>query len=275
MGLRFEVLLGAALVVSGAGLLAERADAQYTPGFVWNRFADYDAGTEAGANYLAGNPSTDSVGNLVWSHEWCIGGDLNSTNPWWRNPAHLMVWDLSWYGGGSLWAAGDNVNPPIGRSGLTHNTQSEPYPRVPRVRWRNPLARSAVVRLSGQLTVIWTGGGGHAQPNTIDVVIGLNRADGTTSVLYSATVDKPTNDNSEESLPLPIDVPSVAVDPGDSIVITHRARTQNGGWIELLDDQLNIVLVSGGDCPEDINADGVVDLVDLARVLGAFGSVCP
>ena len=228
------VLLGLGLMAFAGGV----ARAAYYQGFVWDRSVDYDPGTTHGSS--AGNPNTDTEGNPVWSMEStnAAGGRLGGSNPWYEGATQLQVWDSSWYGGGPTWARGDNVNPPISSSGLTHNISNAGlHSHVPLIRWVNPMIYPTKLDIAGNLTVLWRGGGGLTDNVDFDVAI-VQRSGANYGVLYGDLFEKPTDDQSWESLTKPVSLPGIWVQPGDEILIGHRGLTPatRAAWPNLQDN---------------------------------------
>lgn len=202
----------------------------------WQRSSDWLAGTTQGSTI--NNPGG---GGAVWQYEYTTGGDLDSSNPWYKNPGTLLTWDGAWWQTGwGVWSKGDDVSPPILAGRLIHNVAAASYDNVPVVRWRNPLGDGGDVSLSGSLLINWNGVNGLGRPDDVDVVIGkYSAATNTTSALFSTTVSKPTPFASVgDSVLLPINISNVLVNQNDSLVFTLRARTALaplGGWINMYD----------------------------------------
>jgi len=203
----------------------------------WNRERDFTPGTLHGRT--AGNPDNDAFGFPVWQMESVQGGALTEGSPWFTVAGQKMVWDGNWFGGGaSLWARGDDANPPIGQTALTHNiSDGSLWPYIPLVRWLNPLG-TQTVDVVGELEVNWSGSSGVGSPVTVDVVVAHRaRATGLVTALYTGTVDKPTpGDTIGDVVLLPVDVRNVVVAAGDELIVTHRARNAvSPRWINLFD----------------------------------------
>jgi hypothetical protein len=264
--LNLPVALVATLVV---GLAAGSAEAGYMVGFTWDRSVDYDAGTVHGSSL--GNPNTDAEGNPVWSMESTnsAGDGLGGANPWYKGATQLQVWDNSWYGGGPVWARGDNTNPPIGSTGLTHNISSGgTYGNVPLIRWINPIDRDVQIDIDGDLTVLWRGGGGQAGNVDFDVAIAMvDVSEGTTNLLWGELYEKPTDDTSWESLSMPVAISGLWLEPGDELLIGHRGQgTAGNTWPNLAD---NLTLTITGIVPEpSALALAVVGLAGCGGLLG-------
>ena len=157
---RWVSMVGLLIGLAGA---ARTAEAGYTEGFIWDRSVDYDAGTVAFST--VGNPNTDAEGNGVWQMEStnAAGDGLGGASPWYEGATQLQVWDNSWYGGGGLWARGDNVNPGIKNTAMTHNIGGTTYANVPLIRWLNPVVQGYWIDITGSLTEGWAGPSGWAR----------------------------------------------------------------------------------------------------------------
>lgn len=225
------VALCAPVVLAMAGSVAEAR-----PDYV--RVLNFAPGSGQGGT--VNNPSTVN-GAAVWQYESTQGGALNSLNPWYQNSGTLMTWDPQWYTTGwGVWSKGDNGNPPILASRLVHNVHSSTYNDVPMVRWLNPLGNGTQLSISGSLQVNWNGVNGLGRPDDVDVVIAkFNSQLNTTTALFSTTVSKPLPFPSVgDSVNIPINLPNIALNAGDSIVVTHRGQTALsplGAWVNLYD----------------------------------------
>ena len=149
---------------------------------------------------------------------------------------------------------------------------------IPIVRWLNPAGDSAEVDLAGSLTIKWSGDGGVGSPVDVDVVIAMNDASlGRWNVLFSATVSKPIPQPTiGDEIVLPVSIEGIALDEGDSIVISHRAVSDSGSagrWIVLLDD----LTISGPtlECYADCDGSGTLDIFDFLCFQDAFVAGCP
>jgi len=233
---RLAVASAASAALLFAGVLPA---ATYGPGFVWDRSVDYDAGTVHGLTL--GNPNTDSQGVGVWRMESTNGGGdpLGGANPWYQDDTTIQVWDNSWYGGGGVWARGDNVNPPMGQDSITMNVSNTGLRgTAPLVRWINPVHAGVELEITGELTVNWRGGGGQSGNVDFDVVIAhVDKQNGTTSVLFGETFEKPHDDTTWESLSMPVDLLADGIGEGDEIIISAWGLgTSSSTWPNLADD---------------------------------------
>ncbi|QYU69936.1 hypothetical protein J4558_07380 [Leptolyngbya sp. 15MV] len=200
---------------------------------------------------LGTNPSQVN-GQPIWYYEYTsspLGGPLGSALPWYTLPRSLMVWDENWFSTGhSVFARGDDLNPPIFQNRLVHNVLATEHQYVPVVRWQNPASNAnPLLALSGNLIVGWDGPNGIGNPNTVDVIVAkIDALLGTMTVLLSETVTKPTNQPSAgETRTIPVSISGVPLQPGDSVIITHRARTSStpfGSWV-FVRDELTIATV--------------------------------
>lgn len=235
--------------------------AQYEPGFLWSRTADWVDGTTA--NDTTNNPGPDLNGNPVWSYEATRGGGFDSADPWYAQPADRLVWDDDWWGiGTGAWALGDDLNPPVFHNRLTHNLSENVAGTIPLVRWMNPAGDGVEVALNGGLTVKWSGTGFIGSETDVDVVIALaDASEGSIVPLLSETLSKPTaGDSAGDSVLLPVQFDSLFLDAGDSLVISHRGHevfAEAGRWIPMLDG-LDITVVP---------APGSLALISLAGLV--------
>jgi len=182
--------------------------------------------------------STNNPVNGMWRYEYVGTGDgLTGADPWWNNAGAAMVWDSSWYGGGGLWAKGDNSSPPIDSARLTHNNSSN-YNDKPRAGWISPSA--GFVNVSGTLSTNWLAGASA----DLDIAIAKRSAGGSYQHLWSGTAKTagPTSFN----LTAEPGLKNVPVNPGDSIVWTTRAAAASGGWTDLIDNAMNLALGNPG-----------------------------
>jgi hypothetical protein len=237
--------LSAALIASFAA--ASHASAQYTNGFEWNRAADWLEGVEHGSS--ANNPGPDAAGTAVWSYEAVRGGALDSADPWYAQPTTPMTWDSHWWASGhGVWSLGDNVNPPISADRLVHNLGAKNHENMPLVRWTNPAGDGALVDVAGSLRILWTGSDFIGAPTDVDVAIGLYDAStGATGLLFSTTASKPSDGLSVgDFIDLAVEISSIAMDAGDSIIVSARGHDiLPGHWIALHDAGMAMTLVPG------------------------------
>jgi hypothetical protein len=179
-----------------------------------------------------------------WTYEWTTGGALNSANPWYRNPTTYMTWDSSWYGQTvGVWSRGDNLNPPVFQNYIIHNQAPSVIAYQPIARWVN-LGGASPASLSGSLVVKWTGANGLGRPSDVDVVIAKQDAGRTvTTLLYTATVQKPNPFPSVgDFVTLPVNLGGLNFAPGESMIVTLRAKTTQYAWIQMFDN-LNLTVV--------------------------------
>ncbi len=240
----------------GHGVLAANPDGSFTytpnPGFVgtdtftygvvdaeaWNRALDFTPGTTQGST--DGNPDDDVFGDPVWQMESVQGGALTENPPWYAASGQKMVWDSSWFGGGRLWARGNDLNPPISAAALTHTIpDGGTWSHIPLVRWLNPAGRQAV-DIVGELRVRWAGSGRVGSPVPVDVAVAKKAAlSGVVFAIYTNTVNKPTpGDSIDDMVVLPVRLANVSLEAGDQIIVSHRAQhsVNASRWINLADD---------------------------------------
>lgn len=241
---------------------AASTSAQTVPA-VWNHCTEFVFPPGSAAGTTQGNPGPDSLGNLVWFHEYVTtGGALGSANPWYDEPASLLVWDPSWFGSTGKWVVGNDFGTEIGAAGATHiygcSSLGCWFSYCPVRRWENLTGQALSLDVRGAPRIEWSGINNVAGPVDVDMVVALRPAGSSMStILVSTTVSKPTpGSSSNEYLTVPVDLQGIVVAPGDSIVIAHRARngvTQNR-WITLVDDLLFLrssELVGSAFCPGD------------------------
>ncbi len=232
---RWVSMVGLLIGLAGA---ARTAEAGYTEGFIWDRSVDYDPGAIPFSP--VGNPNTDAEGNGVWQMEStnAAGDGLGGASPWYEGATQLQVWDNSWYGGGGVWARGDNVNPYVNQGSLLHNINpASNWVHIPLVRWLNPIAQGYWIDITGSLTENWRGPGGQAANIDFEVVIAhLDAETGLYTVLFGDLFEKPTDDTSLESLTKAVSISGVYLTAGDQILISHRGLTSGSAWPSLNDN---------------------------------------
>lgn len=233
-----RVVLAAAACAVVPGAMTGSAFGDYEYGFVWQRQADWVPGQNDGGT--TNNPGPDGLGAPVWKYEYTSGGSLSSEDPWYVNAGTKLVWDSVWHDSDDgVWARGNNDSPPIYASAVLHHNLGKFDAAVPVVRWNNPAGDGALVNLSGTFTMEWDSGNDKAFDNDVDFVIALADASaGTVLPLFAETFSKPTEGiSATESIAFGVDLENIALDDGDSLLITHRADTvQHWGWISVFDD---------------------------------------
>ena len=233
------------------------ADQRRDAGFTWNRWKDWKSGTTDGKS--AGNPCADSTGKGVWSYEYiakvsCDSG-LDSESPWYKLPSSgLMVWDGHTGASGSWGYQYDNA-PFIfpGPAGLGHVPNNGSYcgdhfAIVPLVRWKNPSSFPIRVSLTGgpgfKGVIHWWPAG-----TTADLVIARTDASdgGSMHLLYGTTIVKTLSQGENQYFTLPaLNIERLALDPGDDILFSVRARNVTTGftWYSaMFNDDVNINIV--------------------------------
>jgi hypothetical protein len=232
-------LLSGAALWSAASAMLMCASAHGQTSLVWQRAADWIPGSVIGGT--ANNPSPAAGSPSVWQYEYTQGGPLGSSNPWYTQPSSLMTWDADWYGSGwGVWSRGDDMNPPVLAGRLVHNVHASAVQDVPIVRWNSPLGPVNDLAITGSLLINWNGAGGMGLPVDVDVVIAKQNALQTvTTLLFSTTVSKPNPFASiGDAVSIPVNLANLSMDPGESIIITHRGRegfSPAGGWVNLHD----------------------------------------
>ncbi len=218
----------------------------YPRGHVWNRAGEWSLAPDSEQNSSAWNPTPDTNGMPVWNYVELSGGALGSATPWWSNVFGAdLRWDKSWYGNAPCWAGGDDTAPAIEQTNLTHIINGDNYARVPGVWWISPSNGPMRVSLKGGVRVRWHGDSDVAQP--VDVELAFAHYDDETRavrLLHSQRLSKPHNNNTPESLDVPIHIPCIHVGPRDRILRTGRAvaATSNPRWVYINDAWLDIVL---------------------------------
>ncbi|MDX2118067.1 MAG: immunoglobulin domain-containing protein [Planctomycetota bacterium] len=211
--------------------------------FEWKRSTDWTTPSNSAAGTTLGNPDDDSLGARTWHYLYCYGGRFGTPNAWYREATTPMVWDPSWYGSGGAWAVGNDVNPPIGPGGLTDN-RVDSAGRIPVVHWEAPIDLPEVLRIDGEMTVSWSGGGDQASNRApMEVVIAhlrngveLRRLAWTR---YRQNCSSWSCLPSSEVVPVHVELPGVL--RGDRIVVSGRTLTAaegypQHGWTTLGDD---------------------------------------
>jgi uncharacterized protein (TIGR03382 family) len=204
---------------------------------IWDRSADWVPGTPGS---ISGQPGPS--GTSPWVCEYTsAGGDLLSATPWFRTASTAMSWDTNWWAQGSgLWSAGDEMSPPVDPNRMAHNIATSAFNNVPLIRFNNQTGAVNPFDVEGVLRITWDGVDGVGRPTLVDVVIGKqNAAHTSTAVLLSTTLTKPNNFASILDFEdVPVSLEDVLLGPGESIIITHRARNAvaPGGWIHLGDN---------------------------------------
>ena len=216
--------VGVCAIVSAAAL-GSAAQAEQ----MWQRSADWVPGAPG-----PGGPAT-------WTYEYTSsGGALTDAFPWYSMPSTAMSWDANWWESGQgVWSAGDDVSPPVDQNRMAHNVAASASGNVPLIRFANTTGLSSLFDVTGVLKVVWDGVGGVGRPTSVDVIVGKqDAAHASTTLLYSTTVNKPNNFASVgDFIDLAIVLDDVLLGQGESIVVSHRARTpvEPGGWIHLHD----------------------------------------
>lgn len=235
------------LCVGGVFVLAAAmpASAQYSQGFVWNRQSDWLPGISTGSG--VNNPGPDAEGNPVWSYEVGHGGPLGSDDPWYESQTEQMTWDDAWWESGrGAWSNGDEKNPPVFADWMTHNLGVPNFDNVPIVRWNNPAGDGTVLDMAGTLRILWTGEDYVGAPTDVDVIVGMFDASAQAmNLLLATTVSKPHDMLSVgDWAAVPVSLDSIAMDAGDSIVISARGHdVLPSRWIDLHDTDVGITLV--------------------------------
>jgi hypothetical protein len=228
--------------------LATAAEAQYDQGFVWNCAQDWTPRPPSDAGTSNGNPDDDATGRPCWhflyTQDIAAAGGLGSPTPWYTVATSRSVWDVNWFNAGSsLWARGNDLNPPISRDDLTHTFGNGNGGYAPVLRWVYPGQCPIRVSLSGSVTIVWSGQNVAGNTGQVDVAFLRDATDGALTPLFSGTIDRPPGTASRV---VPIQVPSIPIRAGDSVVITLRARQWLGGnnWSVMRTPELSLTVVA-------------------------------
>jgi len=257
-----------------AMLSASPAQGQYENGFVWRFSTDYGAGTLQGASIGYGNPQSDAAGRTPWSYEWVAEGlALSGSPPWYRGHSTLMTWDPSYFGfpGFPRWSKANDAGASLQIGYVEHYVFVGADRSAPVIRWTNPLGRTITVEVRDALQLHWL------QGTTAVIEVALAKfsvASASHSLLYSASRPRPAIPGPNESENLEVAPMMVSLDAGDSLAISIRAIGTGTCYVGL-DTNLRIMLVTGGECPVDSNADRQITFADVLAVLANFGAVCP
>ncbi len=249
--------------------------AQYTPGFVWNRSADWTGGLLEGQSWLNGNPDRDSKGNMVWAAEYTnVGGGLNDNDPWYKKSRFLMQWDANWFGlGFGVWSVQDDFGGLISQAALTHTLDSSFF-EAPMARWINPTGAEIQLHITGSTRVVWNGSQNLAVPISVDLVM-LQETPLSQTVLLAKTFDDPQpGQNKVKDKFVPFDM--VLDVPADGMLAwSIRGRQKEPGrWFDLEDNLTFTLEEVKGQCLPDLNGDGVLDLFDFLAYVNLFNAGC-
>ena len=281
--------ISAGVMVAASSSRSSASD--YSPGETWIRVNQFPAAHfyEPGKNYLRGNPWVDDKNNFVWSYEYVVsnGGDHLSDDPmpptpWYRHgQPELLVWDDAFREGGGSWVYADDTPCRINDVELVHDWGAESgdaWMNVPVIRWRNPLEDGARFSVSGQLVVEWVGGDSQVDPY-VDVVLLYDKRRGPNDPvfpLFATTLSRADGDIQT----IPIEIADFRPRNSESLLLSAKAKVSGPATTQvarvIVRDELVITLERAprGYCPEDFNRDGIVDFVDLNRILFLFGLDC-
>jgi hypothetical protein len=242
-------------VVTALALASGAQADSYSPGFIWDRSADWDT-TALVYGTSIGNPMPDSQGNPTWSLEWVSGDGLDSPNPWYTQVPNPMIWDY-WAPAnviaGNSWVRVDDLEPKIMQTQLTNSRSlswdSWDYQAL--VRWSNPTEATISADIDGNLRLVWGGSFSRIADTAVDVVVAKYCASSEQfTSLLGETISNPKAVEPDPYPSVPMDIPvsfsQVAFDPGDSLIISLRATTAPStlaSWVILRDD-VTIKMVS-------------------------------
>lgn len=207
----------------------------------WQRQRDFAPGPVVFSH--EGNPLPDRFGFPVWSLEYVRGDDLAGAEPWYSNAGARLIWDNAWFGGPGAWNRANDTSPPIFPTAPIHaNNDSDSWNHIPVVRWLSPIAGD--LDILGKLRVGWSGAGGADSLLDVDVIVAhYDATTGAHQPLLARTVSKPPLESATgEVVEIPVELLNIAVEMGDSIVVSLRAHNVvSGRWIGLTDTFLTIV----------------------------------
>jgi len=209
-----------ALAAALLGLAAASPSAAYETGFVWQRSADYTAGTINDSS--VGNPNLDQMGNPVWHYRWGDQLSVETDQKWYDATPSDMVWSSQWFGRPELarWQRSNEGSPVVdGRQMTLANLFGNNERFIPFVEWANPTGASAIIDVTGAARVFW---GFNASPGPIETLIARRAADGTLDPLFNQSFDKPTADNSSEFIDFDIDLRDVMIGIDERLVFSTR-----------------------------------------------------
>jgi hypothetical protein len=198
----------------------------YSPGFTWNRSADWTAAT---------NPDSDSRGNATWTYLYPLGdtGDIKFSDPWYKSPTSPLVWDTSWADTGSNpgWVVSNNHAAFINQTGMLHVLSTADVAKTPETVWTNPTGQAMTLTISGPLTVDFSGG--PAAGTSADVILAKKSGNAWTTI-YTQTALLSAGNKQPLLNFKPTDVD---VAPGDQIRLSIRGKSNGtSGWVTLTDN---------------------------------------
>ena len=205
---------------------------------VFNRYADFQGGP---SNYTTvDNPQPAQAYQDVWEETYVHGGGgAGSAGPWYEQAGVKLIWDPSWWGSAGVWARGNNLSPPIGKGGMTHDLSYYPY--TPVLRWYNRVGNGVQVHVYGKYQVYWDGDVFPIAAIPAQVVIAKHSAaSGAYRVLYSVTLNKPSDNGAAQTVSVSVNIPNTSMDLGDYLLLSIRAASaKSGNWQVLYDQNLN------------------------------------
>jgi hypothetical protein len=256
---------GAFFFCAGILLLGtSRVFANPPVGHVWQRSVDWSVPPASAAGTTNGNPSADSLGNVVWQYESLplgrgMGQPTSGGQPpnlWCTGLATNLTWDVSWFGGAGGWSGGDNISPVIQQTAVFQSLNNS---AVAVVRWLNPTASNITVSVSGTLTVSWSS---TSLTQPVDFIMMLQKPGGPMIPLVLGS-RKPASfsPNVDETPVMPVDLPALQIPAGGSIFYTLRYEdaTSQSGWVMLDDSGLTITLKALAGVPLLTNDVAVTD----------------
>jgi hypothetical protein len=212
--------------ISVIAILAGAAQAQYSPGYVWNRQAVWYGGSGDGTTN--GNPNLDSEGNPTWEYVALQGDGLGSSDPWYdAGPSDHSVLGSYDTGGGNGWIGGNAF---AFQNQFYHQHGGSGAPGVV---WLNPTQGPATVNITGEMQFAWEQGAS----NSVDYVIATENLETFAATpLLETTVSPSGNDI------VSINLSDVLLASDDGLIFTYRAEAGSVGLYTGY-DSINITLV--------------------------------
>lgn len=172
------------------------------------------------ANWTGGGANPAPAGAASWSYESMTPAAGSS---WFTGARTPMIWDSLWGTSGlPAFAHADDANPRVDQAKLVHGFGTD-FGRVPAVRWTPPVG-TETYSISGNLQLAWSF---PIVENTLDFVIArVNGQGAVAAVLRQGTgITLPAVGS---SVNFPISLSGETIAPGESVMISFRARTNAG-----------------------------------------------
>ena len=226
------------------------AFADYTPGYIWNRQANWFGGMGDGS--ATGNPNLDGNGNPTWLYVSRGGTGLSGANPWWKSSSSGVMGSFSQ--GNNRWIAGNAY--------CLHDVFFHEFGNpnsAPAVEWLNPTRRPVLLRITGLVSF------GYELGSNQPIEYAIGRYDTRTndgSLLYSSTI--PVAAGQSRS----INASAFRVMPYERVVLTHRNVSGSLGYTASQD--VNNLILDQLFRYGDANLDGNVDIADFSTLAVTF-----